>query len=159
MAKRQTVLARSKKCEREIQQYLWPGTHFAGGALRPALEQCDLRGDDADGWPLWGEAKNYDLPTVKSEGGTYAVLAAAYAQCEAAIEANRQDWPHGLVGGSGFLEQARPRPFAVLVPKGCRRDDQRLVMFAVPGWGQPVVLTLAEFKRRIVDGQPAQEVA
>lgn len=48
-----------------------------------------------------------------------------------------------------------PGTFSVLWPKGSRREDQRLVMYRLPGWGEPAVITLAEFKRRIVDGQPA----
>lgn len=154
MTKIATTIARAKRVEREVQQYLWPGTRFAGGAKRPALEQCDLRGEDADGWPLWGEVKSYSAATMLQAGGPYAVLAAAYEQAQQAIEANRQDWPFGLVGGAGFTEQARPRPFAVLWPKGARRDDQKLVMYELPGYGVGVI-TLAEFKARIVDGEAA----
>jgi len=154
MAKRENIAARAKGVEVKIQQYLWPGSHFAGGAKRPALEQCDLRGEDCDGWPLWGEAKNYDLPTVADKGGVYAVLGKAYAQAERAIAANEQDWPPRELGNSGWGHM-RPVPFAVLWIKGSRGGEQRLVMYALPGWGEPAVITLAEFKRRIVDGQPA----
>jgi len=154
MTKIATTIARAKRVEREVQQYLWPGTRFAGGAKRPALEQCDLRGEDADGWPLWGEVKSYSAATMLREGGPYAVLIAAYEQAQRAIEANPQDWPSGLVGGAGFAEPARPRPFAVLWPKGSRLSVQRLVMYELPGWGVGVT-TLEEFKQRIVDGQQA----
>jgi hypothetical protein len=159
-----TTIARAKAVERTVQQYLWPGTRFAGGAKRPALEQCDLRGEDADGWPLWGEVKSYSVATMLSEGGPYAVLAAAYEQAQRAIEANRQDWPQGhrealgckvAIGGPAYWNSPlRPRPFAVLWPKGSRRDDQKLVMYELPGWGVGVI-TLAEFKQRIVDGEAA----
>ena len=154
MTKIATTIARAKRVEREVQQYLWPGSRFAGGAKRPALEQCDLRGEDADGWPLWGEVKSYSVATMLSEGGPYAVLAAAYEQAERAIEANPQDWPFEVWDGGDGWEPARPRPFAVLWPKGSRREDQRLVMYELPGWGVGVI-TLAEFKQRIVDGEAA----
>lgn len=165
MAKRQTTLRRSKNCEISIQQYLWPGTHFSGGAKRPALERCDLRGDDADGWPLWGECKNYDLPTIGDEGGTHAVLSKALVQAEQAIAESPTEWPVGpltripdsVIGYHKPVQ--RPRAFAVLWPKGCRRDDQKLVMYRLPGWGTPAIITLAEFKRRIVDGEPWEEGA
>lgn len=156
MTKIATTIARAKRVEREVQQYLWPGTRFAGGAKRPALEQCDLRGEDADGWPLWGEVKSYSVATMLSEGGPYAVLAAAYDQAQRAIEANPQDWPYveDYFADVYTLREARPRPFAVLWPKGARRDDQKLVMYELPGYGVGVI-TLAEFKARIVDGQQA----
>lgn len=158
MAKRQTILRRSKAVEREVQQALWPGTVFAGGAKRPALEQCDLRGEDCDGWPLWGEVKNLDAATIASEGGVYAVLSRALEQCETAIEKNRQDWPPRLLGEEP-CGAMRPTSFAVLWPKGSRRPDQRLVMYRLPGWGEPAIITLTEFKRRIVDGQPGEQAA
>lgn len=154
MTKIATTIARAKRVEREVQQYLWPGSRFAGGAKRPALEQCDLRGEDADGWPLWGEVKSYSAATMLQAGGPYAVLAAAYEQAQRAIEANPQDWPYGLIGYDGVMDPIRPRPFAVLWPKGSRREDQRLVMYELPGWGVGVI-TLAEFKQRIVDGEAA----
>lgn len=131
-------LRQSKIVERTVQQYLWPGTKFAGGAKRPALEQCDLRGEDRDGLPLWGEVKNLSPATVAARG-PWAVLADAYAQCSAAICANPQDWQ----------EPDRPRPFAVLWPVGSRRADARLVMFEFPVVGLAVV-PLDEFRRQVV---------
>lgn len=160
MTTKATICARAKKCEREVQQYLWPGTRFAAGAKRPALEDCDLRGEDLDGWPLWGEVKNYGAAKVQGEGGAYAVLAKAYAQSSAAIERNKQDWPVASSGIRAVLDmQSKPCPFSVLWPKGSRREDQRLVMYALPGRVEPVVMTLAQFKAWVVDKTPAKEDA
>lgn len=157
MSTPQTIAARAKKAERQVQQYLWPGTKFAGGAKRPALEQCDLRGTDAENWPLWGEVKNYGPATVQAGGGLYSVLLDAYNQSESAIADNPQDWPKCLRGAGVGVEAMCPHPFAVLWPKGSRRDDQRLVMYALPGWGMAII-TLAEFKARIVDGERAAQL-
>lgn len=156
MSTRQTICARAKKCEREVQQYLWPGTRFAAGAKRPALEDCDLRGEDRDGWPLWGEVKNYGAQTIQSEGGAYSVLAKAYTQSQAAIERNPQDWPE-IVGDFG-RDRGKPCPFSVLWPKGSRRDDQRLVMYQLAGYAEPLVMTLAQFKQWVIDA-PKEQVA
>lgn len=164
MSTRQTICARAKKTEREVQQFLWPGTRFAAGAKRPALEDCDLRGEDRDGWPLWGEVKNYGAQTIQGEGGAYAVLAKAYAQSQAAIERNPQDWPNGSEELWDFLHECwvpapdRPRPFSVLWPKGSRRDDQRLVMYELAGYAEPLVMTLAQFKQWVIDA-PKEQVA
>lgn len=145
-------LRQSKRVEILVQQYLWPGTQFAGNAKRPALEQCDLRGEDRDGRPIWGECKNLSPATVAARG-TWAVLLDAYEQCQAAIESNRQDWPEDapVVNQYGVSKgrQHRPRAFAVLWPVGSRREDARLVMWDAPVVGLCVV-PLSEFRRQCV---------
>ena len=136
MAKRTTVLTRAKSVERRVQQYLWPGSAFAGGAKRPALEREDVRGRDLWGTEWWGEVKNLSQAQIAEHGGPWAVLERAYLQAQAAIES----------------EQADAQPFAVLWPKGSQRQDQRLVMCCW-SWGPDgvglVVVTLAQFRSRM----------
>ena len=159
MTKPANTRNRAKKAEREVQQYLWPGTIFSGHAKRPALEDCDVRGEDRDGWPIWGEVKNYSPATTQSEGGPYMVLLKAYVQSQEAIERNPQDWPGDSSGKWAALGYPmRPHSFAVLWPKGSRIDEQRLVMYALPGREEPVVMTLAQFRAWVV-GTPAEESA
>jgi len=154
MTTRATTCARAKGVERRTQTYLCPGSK------RPWKERHDLYVDDPDGWPMWGEVKGWDWNTILNEGGPYAVLAKAYKQAERAIAENEQDWPLRRIEARGHVAfvSMRPRPFSVLWPKGSRRDDQRLVMYELPGWGLAVI-TLAEFKQRIVDGRNEQEDA
>lgn len=137
LSKRTNINARAKKIEREVQQYLWPGSCFAGGAKRPALEQEDVRGDDCNGRPLWGEVKNWDAKTIAGEGGHYSVLRKAYNQATGAIESNPQDYT------------VRPKAFSVLWPKGSRKPEQKLAMVEVSG--ELIVMTLEQFKRTVVD--------
>lgn len=136
MAKRGTVIARAKGVERQVQQMLWPGSTFAGGAKRPALEQQDLRGEDRDGRPLWGEVKNYTPETLEAAGGVWRVLEKAYRQCEKAIAA-------------GHYEGEKPRAFAVLWVVGAKRQDRKLAMYEWPVAGLAVT-TLAKFARLVV---------
>ena len=113
MGNKSSVLKRAKRVERKVQQYLWPGSAFTGGAKRPALEREDVRGKDRRGQEWWGEVKNLSQTQIAEHGGPWAVLERALLQVEAAIES----------------QLARARTFAVLWPKGARREDQRLVMF------------------------------
>ena len=149
---RSSQLRNSKRVEVLVQQYLWPGTKFAGNAKRPALEQCDLRGEDRDGNAIWGEVKNLSPATVAARG-LWAVLLDAYEQCQAAIENNQQDWPEDapIVNQFGVSKgrQHRPRAFSVLWPVGSRREDARLVMYEAPVVGLAVV-PLAEFRRQVI---------
>jgi len=157
MAKRQSTLQRSKRTENAVQRFLWPGTS------RAWKDDHDVRGDDRDGWPIWGEVKNYSSATINESGGPYAVLKAAYRQCEQAIERHPEEWPEVLHTGwalAGYtcvqeMKQVRPRPFAVLWLKSCRRDCGKLVMYLLPCCSEPVVMTLAQFKAWVIDG--AQE--
>lgn len=135
MAKRRSIIARAKKAEREVQQYLFPGTTFAGHAKRPALEDEDLRGLDYDGTLWWGECKALEAKTTQGRGGPWAVLEDAYNQCCEAIERN----PH---------EGQVPRPFAVLRAKGTQLESpQNLVMYKTRG--RIVIIRLTDFKLRI----------
>jgi len=156
MAKPASRNHRAKAVERAVQQYLWPGSRFNNGAHRPAHEQQDLRGEDRDGLPLWGEVKNYTLPSVNQRGGAWAILQDAYQQCMAAIEANPHSWPEepeAVVGNVTIRGRVlKPRPFAVLWTVGARREDQKLVMYDYPVVGLCVV-TLAQFRRQVI-GEP-----
>lgn len=153
MAKKQSINARAKSVERKTQQFLWPGTKFAGNAKRPALEDEDLRGDGADGWPLWGEVKNYSCETI-GKRGAWVILAEAYQQCCEAIERNRQDWPKyqkcTYPNDRVDMQHGRPLPFSVLWPVGSSKDEQRLVMYEVMP-GERMILTLVQFKRLFID--------
>jgi len=146
MSKPASRNARAKGVERKVQQYLWPGSRFAGGAHRPAHEHEDLRGDDRDGRELWGEAKNWAWSKILNEGGPWAVLYNAFNQCDSAIVREHK----GLPGESW------PNAFAVLWPPGSRRHDQRLVMYGFPCVGLAVV-TLEMFKRLVVDPPTFEE--
>ena len=134
MAKRQPILARSKKAEREVQALLFPDTVFTAHAKRPALEDEDVRGLDFDGVLHWGEVKAFDHKTVHGAGGPWAVLEAAFNQCVEAIERN----PH---------EGQIPRPFAVLRVRGTSLEStQNLAMYMAGGL---VIVPLSQFRRRI----------
>jgi len=140
MATRSSILRRSKKAEREIQQLLWPGSEFAGGAKRPALERQDLRGLDAEGRPWWGEVKNYDTGTTHGAGGPWAVLEAAFEQVMDVIS-----WePH---------DGEVPRAFSVLRVKGTAlASSQNLVMYQTRG--EKVIIPLSRFHDLIWDRPP-----
>ena len=136
MPKRQSIIARAKKAEREVQAFLFPDEKFTAHAKRPALEDEDVRGFDFDGLLHWGEVKAFDHKTVHSEGGPWAVLKAAFEQCMDAIERN----PH---------EGQVPRPFSVLRLKGTQIDSpQNLTMYMTGG--QLIAIPLTEFRRRVV---------
>jgi len=145
MSKPASRNARAKGVERKVQQYLWPGSRFAGGAHRPALEHEDLRGEDRDGRELWGEVKNWTPDLVQNGGGVWAVLVKAYQQC----------WDAILRAPNGPTSD-EPRPFAVLWPVGSVRETQRLVMYCFPVVGLAIV-TLSEFKRQVIGGPTFSE--
>jgi hypothetical protein len=142
MSKPASRNARAKGVERKVQQYLWPGSRFAGGAHRPALEHEDLRGEDRDGRELWGEVKNWTPDLVQNGGGVWAVLLKAYWQVWDVLLREMPD--------------PMPVPFSVLWPSGSRREDQRLVMYAFPVAGLCIV-TLEMFKRLVVDPPTFEE--
>jgi hypothetical protein len=145
MAKPASRNSRAKGVERKVQQYLWPGTRFAGGAHRPAHEHEDVRGEDRDGRELWGEVKNWTPDLVQNGGGVWAVLVKAYHQCwDAILRA-----PHGPTSDE-------PRPFAVLWPVGSVKEAQRLVMYRFPVVGLAIV-PLAEFKMQVIGGPTFSE--
>jgi len=137
VATRSSINARSKDKERKVQQRLWPGSRFAGGAKRPALEDQDLCGRGKDGVLWWGEVKHYTKPTIMQEGGEYAVLCGAFQQCEEAIERNEELW-----------SPERPRPFAVLWPVGSREDDRILAMCEIGGLR--TAMTLRDFQETFI---------
>ena len=142
MGNKSSVLKRAKGVERKVQQYLWPGSAFIGGAKRPALEREDVRGKDRRGQEWWGEVKNLSQTQIAEHGGPWAVLERALLQVEAAIES----------------ELARARAFAVLWPKGAKRGDQKLVMYFLEGRRPnvcsegPVIMTLEQFRCRMPGG-------
>ena len=139
MGNKSSVLKRAKGVERKVQQYLWPGSAFTGGAKRPALEREDVRGKDRRGQEWWGEVKNLSQTQIAEHGGPWAVLERALLQVEAAIES----------------EQANVLGFAVLWPKGAKRGDQKLVMYLLEGRRPnvylegPVIMTLEQFRCRM----------
>jgi len=139
---KRSVLKRAKGVERKVQQYLWPGSAFTGGAKRPALEREDVRGKDRRGQEWWGEVKNLSQTQIAEHGGPWAVLERALLQVEAAMES----------------EQANALGFAVLWPKGAKREDQKLVMYLLEGRRPnvylegPVIMTLEQFRCRMPGG-------
>lgn len=142
MPKRQSIIAGAKKSEREVQQYLWPGSMFFGGAKRPALEDEDLRGPGYDGRYWWGELKTRAAKVVISSGGAWAILLDAFHQCEEAIVRAPLGEDDGI-----------PIPFSVLRVKGTNLESpQNLVMFDMDGLF--VVVTLKLFKERFIGEVP-----
>ena len=163
--------------EREVSQYLWPGCRFAGGAKRPALEDEDVRGEDAAGRSWWGEIKSRERATITSEGGDFKVLSKALDQCLEAIKRNEHNWPLcSRCGGQGFTQapkgyiltndkpscweckgtgKVHPFPFSVLCLNHCPKPGQRLVMLY---YGPTrIVMTLADFKARYIDCETLPE--
>lgn len=132
MSKRRSIIARAKKVEREVQQYLWPGTEFAGNAKRPALEDQDVRGFDFHGNEWWGEVKNYSKKNIKKIG-VNNLLNRALKQCECAIDRNENSWYPN-----------RPRSFAVLWPVYSRDHSERYVLLDTGD-----IVTLHELKSLI----------
>ncbi|MHB8994582.1 MAG: hypothetical protein ACYC63_04955 [Armatimonadota bacterium] len=147
MASRSSINSRAKGVEVLIQQFLWPGSTFAGGAKRPAHEDEDLRGPDKDWWPLWGEAKNYAGIAV-GKTGAYVILSKALDQCLEAVERNQDKWPEVMLEKGG-LQRIRPKVFSALWPVGSRSDQQRLVMWEIEG--ERMVMTLVQFKRLYIE--------
>jgi hypothetical protein len=158
MAKRSSINARAKKAEREVQQYLWPGSRFAGNAHRPALEDEDLRGPGLDCSYWWGECKSYTQDTLKARGGPWQVLANALDQCVEAVGRAALD---GTL--NGILP---PRSFAVLrVPNTSIESPQNLVIVDAldwPGWPDVddtlCLIPLSVFKAGFI-GEQREEVA
>lgn len=155
VAKRQSINARAKKVERVVQQFLWEGTKFAGNAKRPALEDEDLRGWDREGYPVYGECKNYSCEAI-GKRGAWVILAEAYQQCQDAIDRNEHDWPKipsiwGNPAGISPtpLTAVRPWAFSVLWPVGSSKDEQRLVMWEYSG--EMVIVPLVMFKIIAID--------
>lgn len=132
--------ARAKGVERQVQQLLWPGSRFAGNAHRPALEDQDLTGTDAQGRLWWGEVKNWGWGVVQNHGGPWRVLAAALQQCNQA--AHRAG--------------VTCKTFSVWWPPGSRLPEQRLVMYYLEGLGF-VVVTLEQFARDVIQVPLASE--
>ena len=150
MAKRTSINARAKKAEREVQQYLWPGSRFAGNAKRPALEDQDLCGVDAECGLWWGEVKSYNRETIHQCGGPWAVLEAAWHQCDAAI---KRAIEAGTIPANPHVV-----PFAVLrVTRTSLESVQNLVMVdaldeAMCASGTHLcVVPLSEFKAACID--------
>lgn len=135
MAKPASRNARAKGVERQVQQYIWPGSRFEGNAHRPALARQDVCGPDAQGRLWWGEVKNWGLAKVASHGGIWQVLTEALTQSVRA----------------SLCERVQCRSFSVWWPPGHRLETQRLAMFDLPGQGR-LVVTLWQFREMIRGG-------
>ena len=141
MATRHTIKERAKKHEREVQQYLWPGSKFAGGAKRPALEDEDLRGCSVTGERWWGECKSRKNEIIR-DIGVWKILSDAFDQC---LEAAKRNEENVLI-------------FSVLRKKGTSiESNQNLVMVeiknlvhATNAFNNRIIIPLCEFKKIIV---------
>lgn len=140
MASRSSIKASAKKTEVSIQQYLWPGSVFAGNAKRPALENEDLRGQDYNDLWWWGEAKENSNATILRKGGVLKTLRKAFQQVETAIERDVVVWKD--------YTKKPPLPFAVLKTKGMHGIGNSLVMFIYHG--MEVIITLEAFRDNII---------
>ncbi len=149
MSKRRSINSRAKKAEVNVQQFLWPGSEFAGNAKRPALEDQDLCGQDWKEQWWWGEVKNDSNETIKAKGGVWCDLYDAFCQAEDAIRRNENVW--------GGYTPTKPIPFAVLWPKNSRKPEQRLVMLEV--FGLLVIITLDSFKDKFINNRFTNELS
>lgn len=142
MANRSNINKRAKKHEREVQQYLWPGSKFAGGAKRPALEDEDLRGIDKNGDLWWGECKSKSKEAI-TVIGVWKILNDAFDQCLEATIRNEE----------------KAKIFSVLRKKGTGiESSQNLVMIeisdiinSIKEYNEKIIMPLSKFKKIITE--------